>query len=38
MPETPISLLEPVAQRPDATSWQRLVDLYAPLVRAWMGR
>jgi RNA polymerase sigma factor (sigma-70 family) len=38
MPETPISLLERLRLRPDATSWQRLVDLYTPLIRAWIGR
>jgi RNA polymerase sigma factor (sigma-70 family) len=38
MPETPISLLERLRLRPDATSWQRLVDLYSPLIRAWIGR
>ena len=38
MPETPISLLERLRLRPDATSWQRLVDLYTPLIRIWIGR
>jgi RNA polymerase sigma-70 factor (ECF subfamily) len=33
---TPISLLERLRLRPDADSWQRLVDLYAPLVACWL--
>jgi RNA polymerase sigma-70 factor (ECF subfamily) len=33
---TPISLLERLRLRPDADSWQRLVDLYAPLVAGWL--
>jgi RNA polymerase sigma-70 factor (ECF subfamily) len=33
---TPISLLERLRLRPDAESWQRLVDLYAPLVGGWL--
>jgi RNA polymerase sigma-70 factor (ECF subfamily) len=33
---TPISLLERLRLRPDADSWQRLVDLYAPLVASWL--
>jgi RNA polymerase sigma-70 factor, ECF subfamily len=38
MPETPVSLLERLRLRPDPESWQRLVDLYAPLIRAWLPR
>jgi RNA polymerase sigma-70 factor (ECF subfamily) len=30
-------LLERLRLRPDAASWQRLVDLYAPLVARWLG-
>jgi RNA polymerase sigma-70 factor (ECF subfamily) len=33
---TPISLLERLRLRPDADSWQRLADLYAPLVAGWL--
>jgi RNA polymerase sigma-70 factor (ECF subfamily) len=33
---TPISLLERLRVRPDADSWQRLVDLYAPLIAGWV--
>jgi RNA polymerase sigma-70 factor (ECF subfamily) len=33
---TPISLLERLRLRPDADAWQRLVDLYAPLVGGWL--
>jgi RNA polymerase sigma-70 factor (ECF subfamily) len=38
MTETPVSLLERLRLRPDAGSWQRLTDLYAPLVRSWIRR
>jgi RNA polymerase sigma-70 factor (ECF subfamily) len=38
MPDTPVSLLERLRLQPDAGSWGRLVDLYAPLVRAWLAR
>jgi RNA polymerase sigma-70 factor (ECF subfamily) len=37
MKETPHTLLERLCLRPDATSWKRLVDLYTPLLRAWLG-
>jgi RNA polymerase sigma-70 factor (ECF subfamily) len=33
---TPISLLERLRLHPDAASWQRLVDLYTPLVAGWL--
>ncbi len=36
--ETPISLLDRLRLRPDPASWQRLVDLYTPLIRGWLGR
>jgi RNA polymerase sigma-70 factor (ECF subfamily) len=36
MPETPASLLERLRLRPDAASWQRLVELYTPLIRNWL--
>ncbi|HTU20437.1 MAG TPA: sigma factor [Gemmataceae bacterium] len=38
MPDTPISLLERLRLRPDEESWQRLVDLYTPLIRDWLRR
>lgn len=38
MPETPVSLLERLRLQPDDASWQRLVDLYAPLIRDWLRR
>ncbi|HEV3261471.1 MAG TPA: sigma-70 family RNA polymerase sigma factor [Gemmataceae bacterium] len=38
MPDTPISLLERLRLRPDAQAWQRLVDLYSPLIRNWLRR
>jgi RNA polymerase sigma-70 factor (ECF subfamily) len=36
--ETSVSLLERLADRPTDDDWRRLVDLYQPLLRAWMGR
>jgi RNA polymerase sigma-70 factor, ECF subfamily len=38
MPDTPVSLLERLRLRPDPASWQRLVDLYTPLIRGWLRR
>jgi RNA polymerase sigma-70 factor (ECF subfamily) len=38
MPETSVSLLERLRLRPDKESWRRLVDLYTPLIRAWLAR
>ncbi len=38
MPETSISLLERLRLRPDDASWQRLVELYTPLIRDWLAR
>jgi RNA polymerase sigma-70 factor (ECF subfamily) len=38
MSETSLSLLERLRLRPDADSWQRLVDLYTPLLRTWLRR
>lgn len=36
MVATPVSLLERLRLGPDPDSWQRLVDLYAPLVAGWL--
>jgi RNA polymerase sigma-70 factor, ECF subfamily len=36
--ETSLSLLERLRLRPDSTSWQRLVDLYTPLIAGWLRR
>jgi RNA polymerase sigma-70 factor (ECF subfamily) len=36
--ETSISLLERVAGAPTNDDWRRLLDLYQPLLRAWMTR
>jgi RNA polymerase sigma-70 factor (ECF subfamily) len=36
--ETPVSLLERLRLQPDVGSWQRLIDLYTPLIRGWLGR
>jgi RNA polymerase sigma-70 factor (ECF subfamily) len=38
MPETSISLLDRLRDSPDAASWQRLVDLYTPLIQTWLRR
>lgn len=38
MSATPLSLLDRLRQRPDAAGWQRLVDLYTPLLQAWLRR
>jgi hypothetical protein len=38
MAETSLSLLERLRLQPDAASWQRLVDLYTPLIRGWLRR
>jgi RNA polymerase sigma-70 factor (ECF subfamily) len=37
MPDTPVSLLERLRLRPDGAAWRRLVDLYTPLIRNWLG-
>jgi RNA polymerase sigma-70 factor (ECF subfamily) len=36
--ETSISLLERLRLRPDAAAWQRLIDLYTPLIAGWLRR
>lgn len=38
MPETSLSLLERLRGQPDAAAWQRLMDLYEPLIRGWLRR
>lgn len=38
MPDTPVSLLERLRVSPNDGSWQRLVDLYLPLIRGWLHR
>lgn len=38
MAETSVSLLDRLRHHPDAASWQRLVDLYTPLLRGWLVR
>ena len=38
MSETSASLLERVRGAGDAESWQRLVDVYTPLIRNWLRR
>jgi RNA polymerase sigma-70 factor, ECF subfamily len=36
MPDTSVSLLDRLRDSPDAASWQRLVDLYTPLIQSWL--
>jgi len=38
MTATSASLLERVKSDPQSSSWQRLVEIYEPLVRGWLGR
>jgi DNA-directed RNA polymerase specialized sigma24 family protein len=36
--ETSVSLLERLAGSPSNADWRRLLDLYQPLLRAWLAR
>lgn len=36
--ETPISLLDRLQHKPAPADWQRLVELYTPLLRDWLSR
>ena len=38
MYETSLSLLERLRQSPENEGWNRLADLYTPLIRAWLRR
>ncbi len=39
MNSTPVSLLERLrVAKPDADEWRRLQEIYAPLIRRWLGR
>ena len=38
MHETSLSLLDRLRHSPENESWNRLADLYAPLIRAWLRR
>ena len=38
MSDTPISLLERLRLAPDQPAWQRLVDLYRPMLSSWLRR
>ncbi len=38
MSETSASFLDRLRSNPDASAWQRLFDLYSPLIRAWLRR
>ena len=36
--DTSLSLLEQLGDSPDPDSWDRLVDVYSPLLRSWLAR
>src|SRR5439155_24660629 len=38
MPERSFSLLDRLCRRPDAEAWDRLVQLYTPVLHAWLRR
>jgi RNA polymerase sigma-70 factor (ECF subfamily) len=38
MAETSATLLERLTDRSDSVAWRRLVDLYTPLIHAWLRR
>ncbi len=38
MPETSTSLLSRLREQPDGAAWQRLVDIYTPLLQRWLVR
>jgi len=38
MSETSLSLLDRLRLQPDKESWQRLVEVYTPLIQAWLRR
>jgi RNA polymerase sigma-70 factor, ECF subfamily len=38
MSETSASLLQRLCDRSDTVAWQRLVDIYRPLINAWLRR
>ena len=38
MDETSLTLLERLQRNPDPESWQRIVDIYSPLIARWLAR
>lgn len=38
MADTSASLLERIREKPTNSDWQRIVDLYTPLIRSWLSR
>jgi RNA polymerase sigma-70 factor (ECF subfamily) len=38
MAPTSASLLERLNDRADSDAWSRMVDLYSPMIRSWLGR
>ncbi|MDX1929681.1 MAG: sigma-70 family RNA polymerase sigma factor [Pirellulaceae bacterium] len=37
MTDTPLSLLHRLSSQPQDSDWQRLVDIYTPLIRRWLA-
>ena len=38
MSDTPVSLLDRLRKQPTPESWQRLVEIYTPLLQGWLRR
>jgi RNA polymerase sigma-70 factor (ECF subfamily) len=38
VPDTSVTLLERLRSHSDTTSWQRLMDLYEPLIQGWLRK
>lgn len=38
MPDTSLTLLDRLQQQPDPAAWERLVQIYAPLIGRWLAR
>ena len=38
MPQTSATLLERLRDRADSDAWTRMVDIYSPMIRVWLGR
>ena len=38
MSETSLTLIDHLCRTPDGESWERLVEIYSPLLRRWIGR
>ncbi len=38
MSQTSASLLDRLCDRDDSDAWARMLEIYSPLIRAWLGR